>query len=66
MSSRGIGPVGTVARIAIGLGLVYLATLAWTVEWYDLGLGLVALPVVHLAGCLGAAAAFVIADRFLL
>jgi hypothetical protein len=45
---RGIGPLATALRIAVALGLLYLAGRAdgvsWDVEWYDLVGGLVALP----------------------
>lgn len=45
---RRIGAVGTALRATVGLGLLYLAGgadgLSWRVEWYDLVLGLVALP----------------------
>jgi hypothetical protein len=45
---RGIGPAGTALRVIVAAGLVYIAGgadgLSWSVEWYDLALGLVALP----------------------
>jgi hypothetical protein len=47
-AERRIGPAGTAVRVIVALGLVYLAGgadgLAWSVEWYDPLLGLVALP----------------------
>jgi hypothetical protein len=49
---RRIGPIGTAVRVAGGLGLVYLAGAdgwSWDVEWYDLVIGLVALPAIMLA-----------------
>jgi hypothetical protein len=46
---RGIGPVGTTLRVAVGLGLLYLAIGAnglslVGVTWYDPVIGFVALP----------------------
>ena len=45
---RGIGPAETALRVLVATGLVYIAGgakgLSWSVEWYDLALGLVALP----------------------
>jgi hypothetical protein len=55
---RRIGPVGTALRVAVGLGLLYLAGgangVSWGVEWYEPVLGLVALPALTLV--LGSAA----------
>ncbi len=49
---RGIGPLATALRIAVALGLLYLAGgaggLSWDVEWYDLVGGLIALPLLTL------------------
>jgi hypothetical protein len=51
--SRRIGPIGTVSRAVVGLGLLYLAGgasgLSWDVEWYDPIIGLVALPAIMVA-----------------
>ena len=45
---RRIGPAGTALRALVAGALVYIAGgadgLSWSVEWYDLALGLVALP----------------------
>ena len=45
---RGIGPLATALRVAVAVGLVYLAGgaggLSWDVEWYDAAGGLLALP----------------------
>jgi hypothetical protein len=49
---RRIGPIGTVVRIAGGLGLLYLAGadgLSWDLEWYDPIIGLAVLPAIMLA-----------------
>jgi hypothetical protein len=49
---RQIGPIGTAVRVAVGLGLIYLALfnpgegLAWDLAWYEAALGLVAFPMV--------------------
>jgi hypothetical protein len=51
-TKRRIGPIGTAVRVAGGLGLVYLAGAdgwTWDVDWYDLVIGLVALPAIMLA-----------------
>jgi uncharacterized membrane protein len=49
-SGRRIGPVGTATRVVVGLALLYLAGgasgLAWTIEWWDPLVGLVALPTI--------------------
>lgn len=47
---RGIGPIGTALRVVTGFVLLYLALGAggpagWSVQWYDLVVGLVALPL---------------------
>jgi hypothetical protein len=51
--TRRIGSVGTALRLTVGLALLYLAGgaggLSWHVEWYDLVLGLLALPVLTVA-----------------
>ena len=45
-----IGPVGTAARVVLGIGLLYLAggasVASWGVLWYDPLVGFVALPAV--------------------
>ena len=46
---RGIGPVGTIARIAIGFAFLYLALTEfgnpqWELEWYSVPLGLIVFP----------------------
>ena len=50
--TRRIGPLGTALRIAVALGLLYLARgaggLSWHVEWYGLAGGLVALSALTL------------------
>ena len=51
-TQRRIGPIGTTSRVLAGLGLLYLALsdggLSWGLRWYDVALGLVALPAVML------------------
>jgi len=48
MAERRIGPLATGLRVALAVGLLYLAGAAdgrpWSVDWYDLIGGLVALP----------------------
>jgi hypothetical protein len=50
---RRIGPVGIAARVASGLGLIYLAGAVdgrpWDVDWYDPIVGFVVLPAATLA-----------------
>ena len=41
-----IGPVGTLARVALGLGLLYLALVWDDARWGDAVLGLVVMPAV--------------------
>jgi hypothetical protein len=52
-ATRDIGPVGTAARVVIGLGLLYIAggasLLSWGIEWQDAIIGLVALPALMVA-----------------
>jgi hypothetical protein len=54
---RGIGSVGTAARVAVGVGLVYIVGAAdglpWDVGWSDVVLGLVALPAITVIAGLG-------------
>src|ERR671918_1407695 len=50
---RRIGPIGTASRVLAGLALLYLALsdggrLAWDLRWYEVALGLVALPALML------------------
>jgi len=55
---REIGPIGTVVRVLVGLGLLYLAggasVASWGVLWYDPLVGFVALPAVVIALALAA------------
>ncbi len=48
--ARRIGTIGTVSRVIVGLGLLYLACthgrLSWGLTWYDAVLGLIAFPAV--------------------
>jgi hypothetical protein len=52
-SPRGIGPIGTVSRVAVGLLLLLLAGwsggLSWELEWYDPVVGLIAFPAITLS-----------------
>jgi hypothetical protein len=52
-TTRGIGPVGTAARLLAGLGLLYIAGgangLSWGAEWQDAIVGLIALPALVVA-----------------
>ena len=45
---RAIGPLGTLARIAVGLGLVVFDVALGAVEWPEVALGLVGFPAVLL------------------
>lgn len=48
---RGIGPIGTAARLLVAAGLLYLALLrgtSWRLGWYGALFGLVVLPAVML------------------
>ena len=45
---RAIGPLGTLARIAVGLGLVVFEVALGAVEWGEAALGLVGFPAVLL------------------
>ncbi len=49
---RGVGPVGTAARIAVGIGFVVLALVWRDPNWADVAVGLVVLPAVAV-GLLG-------------
>lgn len=52
-TARRIGRAGTVSRVIVGLGLLYLAVThglpSWHLRWYDAVLGLIALPAVMVA-----------------
>jgi hypothetical protein len=52
-SKRRIGPIGTTARVLVGLALIYVSGawggLDWSVERHDLVVGLVALPAISLS-----------------
>jgi hypothetical protein len=45
---RAIGPLGTLARVAVGLGLVALEVALGALEWTETALGLVGFPAVLL------------------
>jgi hypothetical protein len=50
--TRGIGPIGTGARLLVAAGLFYLALFngaSWGLRWYDAVLGLLVFPGVMLA-----------------
>jgi hypothetical protein len=52
-TQRRIGPIGTASRALAGLALIYLALsdggrLSWDLRWYEVALGLGALPAVML------------------
>ena len=52
-AERRIGRAGTISRVIVALGLLYLALthggLSWRLTWYDAVLGLVVLPAVMIA-----------------
>ena len=52
-AERRIGRAGTITRVIVGLGLLYLALthggLSWRLTWYDAVLGLIVLPAVMIA-----------------
>jgi hypothetical protein len=48
--TRAIGPIGTIARVAVGFGLIVLAIKLDGVGWWDIALGLVGIPTVVLLG----------------
>jgi hypothetical protein len=52
-SKRRLGPIGTTARVLVGLALIYVSGawggLDWSVEAHDLVVGLVALPAISLS-----------------
>ena len=57
MTKRRIGPVGTTTRLLGAAALLYLAFFdgaSWGLEWYDLAVGLGALPAAMIAFGLGA------------
>lgn len=43
-SGRMIGPLGTLARIAVGVGLIVLAVVLGGLTWLEVALGLVGIP----------------------
>jgi hypothetical protein len=57
-ATRRIGSAGTVSRVIVGLGLLYLAVThglpSWHLRWYDPVLGLIGLPTVMIAAGLAA------------
>src|SRR5262252_2180973 len=52
-AERRIGRAGTISRVIVALGLLYLALthggLSWRLTWYDVVLGLIVLPAVIVA-----------------
>jgi len=52
-AERRIGRAGTISRVIVALGLLYLALthggLSWRLTWYDAVLGLIVLPAVMIA-----------------
>src|SRR5215471_3692308 len=52
-AERRIGRAGTISRVIVALGLLYLALthggLSWRLTWYDAALGLIVLPAVMIA-----------------
>ena len=42
--TRAIGPIGTIGRVALGLGLIGMAIFGSGVHWYEAGLGPVGFP----------------------
>ena len=56
MTTRAIGPIGTVGRVIGGMGLVYLAVAGgpdgWGLAWHEAALGLVGFPAVTILGVL--------------
>jgi hypothetical protein len=52
-AERRIGRTGTISRVIVGLGLLYLALthggLSWRLTWYDAVLGLIVFPTVMIA-----------------
>jgi hypothetical protein len=47
---RAIGVIGTLARVVVGLGLLYLPWWDYGLQWHDVLLGLVGFPAVVLLG----------------
>ena len=43
---RGIGPIGTAARVLVGLGLLYLGWWYYGLQWHGAVLGLVGFPAI--------------------
>ncbi len=48
--TRAIGPIGTIARIVVGIGLIVLAIKLDGVGWSDVALGLLGIPALLLLG----------------
>ena len=57
-AERRIGRAGTISRVLVGLGLLYLALThggpSWRLTWYDAVLGLIVLPAVMVVAGLAA------------
>jgi hypothetical protein len=57
-AERRIGRAGTISRVIVGLGLLYLALthggLSWRLTWYDAVLGLIVFPAVMVMAGLAA------------
>ena len=53
---RGILPIGTVARVLVGVGFLYLAVFdtpfRWGLAWHEAALGFLAFPLATIAGVL--------------
>ena len=53
---RAILPIGTAARVCVGLGLLYFAifdgAFRWSLQWHDVLLGLLGFPAVIILGVL--------------
>jgi hypothetical protein len=52
LKGRRIGPIGTTTRLVVAAGLLYLAFfdgMSWGLEWYDVAVGLGALPAAVIA-----------------
>ena len=45
-SGRGIGPIGTAARVVAGLGMLFLGWWYYGVQWHEAVLGLVGIPAI--------------------
>ncbi len=53
-SGRGILPIGTITRVLVGMGLLYLGLFdppfRWGIQWHEALLGLLGFPAVTIAG----------------